>query len=155
MLISETSQKKKYRKRRKRKVSQVKNEIKKKKDNINNKLEQQSTNVKSQKQLSQNEIHTEASTNKPMETAYSDKSSKVKTRTVNTRSSVNNFTMELRTKSKSESTNKMVQSEIQIKPISIRLKRLKFDHTSTPMQPNKNNRYTLRNLPKWDISEIK
>lgn len=100
-------------------------------------------------------MHTKASKSKSMETVYSRKSSRVQKTTVNTTSFLDNLTIELRSKAKSESTNKMVQNEIKIRPISIRLKKLEFDHTSTPIKPDRQNRYAFRNLPKWDISDIK
>lgn len=157
MLSSDTSEEEISKKRRKRKVSQRKNKNKNKKDNINNKLDQQNTNIKIQKQSSQKEIDTKASTSEPMETAHSHKLSKVQKKSIKKRSqyesSLHNFTIKLRSNEKLESTCKMAQRNIKIKPVSIRLQKMKNNHTSTPI-PTRQNHSPFEELPELDISDI-
>ncbi|XP_046827436.1 uncharacterized protein LOC124427980 [Vespa crabro] len=154
----ETSQNKIYKRKRRRRVSQVKNKKKNKKDNINNKLDLQDTDRKIPKQSSQKEKYAEASTSKSMKIAHTHKLSKVQTKTVKSRSknksSLNNFTIGLRSEEKSESTSKMVQSKIKVKPLSIKLQNIMNNHTSTPIRSSKRNHTPFKELPKLDISDI-
>ncbi|KAL2724218.1 caldesmon [Vespula squamosa] len=143
------------RKRQKQSESQIKNKQKNKENNINNTLDQQDTNIKLQRQSSKKEIHTKASTSKPIKTAYSDRLSKVQTKTIKRRSrytsSLNTFDIKLRPR---RSTSKMVQNNTKIKPLSIRLQKIKNNHTSTPIRSDRQNLILFKRLPKLDISDI-